>query len=68
MLDRAGIAMGGKHAVVIGRSNIVGRPLALLQNSAGASTHARTSFNFAELKDSSTLDWTASELQSRDSW
>ena len=30
MLDRAGIAMGGKHAVVIGRSDIVGKPMAML--------------------------------------
>jgi methylenetetrahydrofolate dehydrogenase (NADP+)/methenyltetrahydrofolate cyclohydrolase len=30
MLDRAGVAMGGKHAVVIGRSDIVGKPMAML--------------------------------------
>ena len=30
MLDRAGVAMGGKHAVVIGRSEIVGKPMAML--------------------------------------
>lgn len=30
MLDRAGIAMAGKHAVVIGRSEIVGKPMAML--------------------------------------
>ncbi len=30
MLDRAGIAIGGKHAVVIGRSDIVGKPMAML--------------------------------------
>jgi len=30
MLDRAGIAMGGRHAVVIGRSEIVGKPMAML--------------------------------------
>lgn len=29
MLRREGIELGGKHAVVIGRSNIVGKPLAL---------------------------------------
>ena len=30
MLDRAGIPMGGRHAVVIGRSEIVGKPMAML--------------------------------------
>lgn len=30
MLDRAGIPIGGTHAVVIGRSEIVGKPMAML--------------------------------------
>ena len=30
LLEHAGVALGGCHAVVIGRSNIVGKPLALL--------------------------------------
>lgn len=30
LIDRAGVALAGRHAVVIGRSNIVGKPLALL--------------------------------------
>jgi len=30
MLDRAGVAIAGKHAVVIGRSDIVGKPMAML--------------------------------------
>ena len=30
MLERSGIATAGKHVVVIGRSNIVGKPLALI--------------------------------------
>src|SRR5688500_11283064 len=30
LLERAGVALAGRHAVVIGRSNIVGKPLALL--------------------------------------
>jgi len=30
LLDHAGIALQGKHAVVVGRSNIVGKPAALL--------------------------------------
>ncbi|MBR9979052.1 MAG: bifunctional 5,10-methylene-tetrahydrofolate dehydrogenase/5,10-methylene-tetrahydrofolate cyclohydrolase [Bacteroidetes bacterium] len=38
MLIRSGIATEGKHVVVIGRSNIVGKPIAniLLQKAAGA--------------------------------
>jgi len=30
ILDRSGIAIGGRHAVVIGRSEIVGKPMAML--------------------------------------
>ena len=30
MLDRSGLPIGGRHAVVIGRSEIVGKPMALL--------------------------------------
>lgn len=30
LLEKAGIAIEGKHAVVVGRSNIVGKPMALL--------------------------------------
>jgi methylenetetrahydrofolate dehydrogenase (NADP+) / methenyltetrahydrofolate cyclohydrolase len=30
MLDRAGLAIAGRHAVVIGRSDIVGKPMAML--------------------------------------
>jgi methylenetetrahydrofolate dehydrogenase (NADP+) / methenyltetrahydrofolate cyclohydrolase len=30
MLERAGIPVGGRHAVVIGRSEIVGKPMAML--------------------------------------
>ena len=30
LLEREGIAMKGKHAVVIGRSDIVGKPMAML--------------------------------------
>lgn len=36
MLDRAGIAIEGRHAVVIGRSSIVGKPLALMLVNRGA--------------------------------
>jgi methylenetetrahydrofolate dehydrogenase (NADP+)/methenyltetrahydrofolate cyclohydrolase len=30
LLEHAGVTLAGKHAVVIGRSNIVGKPVALL--------------------------------------
>jgi methylenetetrahydrofolate dehydrogenase (NADP+) / methenyltetrahydrofolate cyclohydrolase len=36
MMDRAGIGIEGRHAVVIGRSSIVGKPLALLLIARGA--------------------------------
>jgi methylenetetrahydrofolate dehydrogenase (NADP+)/methenyltetrahydrofolate cyclohydrolase len=36
MLDHAGIEIEGRHAVVIGRSSIVGKPLALLLIARGA--------------------------------
>jgi methylenetetrahydrofolate dehydrogenase (NADP+)/methenyltetrahydrofolate cyclohydrolase len=38
LLVRSGVETSGKHAVVIGRSNIVGKPLAamLMQKAAGA--------------------------------
>lgn len=36
MLDHAGIALEGRHAVVIGRSSIVGKPMALLLIGRGA--------------------------------
>jgi methylenetetrahydrofolate dehydrogenase (NADP+) / methenyltetrahydrofolate cyclohydrolase len=49
LLVRNGIDLGGKHVVIVGRSNIVGKPLALLllQKAAGADAtvtvcHSRT--------------------------
>lgn len=36
MLDRAGVEIEGRHAVVIGRSSIVGKPLALMLIARGA--------------------------------
>ena len=38
LLHREGIAVAGKHAVIVGRSNLVGKPLALLL--AQKNTHA----------------------------
>jgi methylenetetrahydrofolate dehydrogenase (NADP+)/methenyltetrahydrofolate cyclohydrolase len=47
LMTRNGIAISGKHAVVIGRSNIVGRPLSLLLSQKGTDAtvtlcHSRT--------------------------
>ncbi len=45
MLDREGIALSGAHAVVVGRSNIVGKPMAhlLLQRNCTVTVcHSRT--------------------------
>ena len=46
LLDREGIAMKGQHAVVIGRSDIVGKPMAMLLLHRDATVticHSRTS-------------------------
>jgi len=45
LLDHAGVELGGRHAVVIGRSNIVGRPQAMLLEQANCTVtlcHSRT--------------------------
>jgi methylenetetrahydrofolate dehydrogenase (NADP+)/methenyltetrahydrofolate cyclohydrolase len=45
MLERTGISLSGKRAVVVGRSNIVGRPMAMLLEQANATVtvcHSRT--------------------------
>jgi methylenetetrahydrofolate dehydrogenase (NADP+)/methenyltetrahydrofolate cyclohydrolase len=50
MLKRYGIPIAGKHAVVVGRSNIVGKPLALMllhENATVTICHSRTQ-NLAE--------------------
>jgi methylenetetrahydrofolate dehydrogenase (NADP+)/methenyltetrahydrofolate cyclohydrolase len=51
ILEHAGVALAGKHAVVIGRSNIVGKPVALLLLQKDASVticHSKTK-NLAEI-------------------
>ena len=51
MLEMAGIEIAGKHAVIIGRSNIVGKPMAQLLLSRNATVticHSRTA-NLAEI-------------------
>jgi methylenetetrahydrofolate dehydrogenase (NADP+)/methenyltetrahydrofolate cyclohydrolase len=50
LLDREGIAISGRHAVVVGRSDIVGKPMALLMLHRDATVticHSRTR-NLAE--------------------
>jgi methylenetetrahydrofolate dehydrogenase (NADP+)/methenyltetrahydrofolate cyclohydrolase len=47
MVERNGIAVTGKHVVIVGRSNIVGRPLSLMLSLKGADAtvtvcHSRT--------------------------
>lgn len=45
MLKRSGIALAGKHAVVIGRSNIVGKPVSMLllrEHATVTICHSRT--------------------------
>lgn len=45
MLQRTGMSLSGKRAVVVGRSNIVGRPMAMLLEQANATVtvcHSRT--------------------------
>jgi len=45
LLEATGVALSGKRAVVIGRSNIVGRPMAMLLEQANATVtvcHSRT--------------------------
>lgn len=45
LIKRAGVEMSGKHAVVIGRSNIVGKPVSLLlqrENATVTMCHSRT--------------------------
>lgn len=51
MIKRTGIEIAGKHAVVIGRSNIVGKPVALLlqrENATVTMCHSKT-HNMAEI-------------------
>jgi methylenetetrahydrofolate dehydrogenase (NADP+) / methenyltetrahydrofolate cyclohydrolase len=45
VLNRSGIEIAGKHAVVVGRSNIVGKPMAMLllkENATVTVCHSRT--------------------------
>ena len=51
LLDREGIQIGGRHAVVVGRSDIVGKPMAMLllhRDATVTIAHSRTP-NLAEI-------------------
>lgn len=51
LIKRTGVSIEGKHAVVIGRSNIVGKPVSLLlqrENATVTMCHSRTA-NMAEI-------------------
>lgn len=51
ILKRSGIEIAGKHAVIVGRSNIVGKPMAMLllqENATVTICHSRTT-NLAEI-------------------
>lgn len=51
ILKRSGIEIAGKHAVIVGRSNIVGKPMAMLllqENATVTICHSRTA-NLAEI-------------------
>ncbi|MBR2363827.1 MAG: bifunctional methylenetetrahydrofolate dehydrogenase/methenyltetrahydrofolate cyclohydrolase FolD [Lentisphaeria bacterium] len=61
LLDRSGISPAGKHAVVLGRSNIVGKPMAALLMAKGKNAdatvtvcHSRTK-NLAEITRSADI-------------
>jgi methylenetetrahydrofolate dehydrogenase (NADP+)/methenyltetrahydrofolate cyclohydrolase len=59
MLEHYGISPEGKHAVVIGRSNIVGRPMSIILSSAAANAtvtlcHSRTA-NLQEITSQADL-------------
>ncbi len=51
LLERYNLSPAGKKAVVVGRSNIVGRPLALLLSHAGAFANATVTMCHSRTKD-----------------
>lgn len=53
MLKRSGVEMSGKKAIVIGRSNLVGKPMAILlsrENATATLAHSRTKDLAAEVQ------------------
>jgi methylenetetrahydrofolate dehydrogenase (NADP+)/methenyltetrahydrofolate cyclohydrolase len=59
LLDRSGIELTGQHALIIGRSNIVGKPMAALLMQASIGGHATVTVANSYTKDLKSLCLTA---------
>ena len=55
LLKRYGVETSGKHAVVIGRSHIVGRPISILLSQKGAAGNATVTLAHSRTKDLAAL-------------
>lgn len=62
MLEHYGIDVAGKHCVVIGRSNIVGRPMSILLSGNGAGGNATVTLAHSRTQDLPALCRTADVL------
>ena len=51
LLIRGGIEVSGRHAVIVGRSNIVGRPLAIMLSQKGPGANATVTVCHSATKD-----------------
>ena len=59
LIKRSGISLSGKHAVVIGRSNIVGKPLAAMLMQKSADANATVTVVHSGTKDIASITRTA---------
>ncbi|MDM9631030.1 bifunctional methylenetetrahydrofolate dehydrogenase/methenyltetrahydrofolate cyclohydrolase FolD [Robiginitalea aurantiaca] len=55
LLKRYGVETSGKHAVVIGRSNIVGRPISILLSQKGPAGNATVTLTHSRTRDIASL-------------
>jgi methylenetetrahydrofolate dehydrogenase (NADP+)/methenyltetrahydrofolate cyclohydrolase len=55
LLKRYGVETEGKHAVVIGRSNIVGRPISILLSQKGKNANATVTLTHSRTRDLAAL-------------
>lgn len=62
ILERYNIATEGKHCVVIGRSNIVGRPMSVLMSGTGKTGNATVTICHSKTKDLAAVARTADIL------
>jgi methylenetetrahydrofolate dehydrogenase (NADP+)/methenyltetrahydrofolate cyclohydrolase len=62
MLEHYGIDVAGKHCVVIGRSNIVGRPMSILLSGSGPGGNATVTLAHSRTQDLPALCRTADVL------